>query len=80
VTSPRICQHLYPFGHAATCTQMRGQAPDRPCCRFFGIGHTIYKGVYLPSKEEYVAHGYPADRYEHAMAQWKRSVDATGRP
>jgi hypothetical protein len=59
----------------------RGQpAGERPCCRFFGIGHTMYKGVYLPSKEEYVAHGYQAESFDRAMTQWKRSIDATGRP
>ncbi len=52
----------------------------RPCCKFFGVGNTLYKGIYLPSKDEYVAHGYPADRYEAAMAQWKRGIDETGRP
>lgn len=54
--------------------------PDRPCCAFFGIGHTMYKGVYLPSREEYVAHGYKAENFGHAMLQWQASIDATGRP
>lgn len=53
--------------------------PER-CCRFFMVGHTMYKGVYLPSADEYAAHGYPREGYERAMAQWKRGIDETGRP
>jgi hypothetical protein len=50
------------------------------CCKFFGVGHTMYKGVYLPSKEEYVAHHYSAENYDRFMAQSKKNIDETGRP
>lgn len=52
----------------------------RPCCRFFMVGHTMYKGIYLPSVEEYVAHGYKRENFDAAMAEWKDSIDRTGRP
>lgn len=54
--------------------------PEKPCCRFFGVGNTMYKGVYLPSVEEYVAHGYMRENFGEAMRQWHASIDATGRP
>lgn len=73
--------------NALRCRICAGAAPasDPPppaserCCRLWGVGHTMYKVKYLPSIDEYVLHGYPRDRYEHAMAEWKKSIDETGR-
>ncbi len=57
------------------------QGPDQrrdysdPCCRLFNVGHTVYKGHYLPSLEEYVLHGYPAAGYESFIAREKAWLD-----
>lgn len=83
------CETMSKNAAAPPAADSRGQqagepsASDRgktPCCKFFGIGHTMYKGVYLPSVEEYVAHGYMRENFGEAMRQWHASIDATGRP
>jgi hypothetical protein len=51
-----------------------------PCCRLFEVGHTIYKGYYLPSREEYVLHGYPAAEYDGFIARQKAWLDRPTEP
>ena len=53
---------------------------ERPCCRFHNIDNLVYKGVYLPGVEEFVAHGYKRDLYESFLASWKQNIDEHGRP
>jgi hypothetical protein len=52
------------------------QKPTR-AASFEGTGFE-YKGVYLPSREEYAAHGYTGD-YNAAIAAFKEQIDLTGK-
>lgn len=50
--------------------------PKKECCDFFMKGHTMYRGVYIPSKEEWVAHGYRAEWYDQKVVDMKADADA----
>ena len=50
----------------------------RSCCAFQGVKNVIYKGQYLPSIEEFVAHGYARERYADFMRSWEETIDAHG--
>lgn len=51
---------------------------ERPCCIHFNVNHVIYKGQYLPSADEYEAHGYKRSEYDKALVSWKQSIDTHG--
>jgi hypothetical protein len=48
--------------------------PKPECCPYFMKGHAIYKGQYIPSREEYEAHGYKGD-YEIFCATLRKEAD-----
>ncbi len=72
--SPRTSSDAAPETSRSSTSDALDQT-ERPCCAFFGVGHTIYKGRYLPSLDEYVAHGYKADTYERFLADEKERAD-----
>lgn len=53
------------------------RARESGCCAHAGTGF-VYKGTYLPSLDEYVAHSYRAENYERAIEQYKASIDRAG--
>jgi hypothetical protein len=70
-----------PCVHGATaCIACGGEKLDGPpCCPYFGIGHIIHKGHYIPSKEEFAYHGFPPEVYEGFVNWAIEQIDKTGR-
>ena len=80
-----VCGHNYLLNvSVCACPQPGGIAGiesvevERPCCRFAKTGFD-YKGCYLPSKDEYGAHGYDVNYYDTAIANYKATIDKYGR-
>jgi hypothetical protein len=63
-----------PRGTITACDE-HGPRKEPACCAFFNVGNLVYKGVYLPSVEEYEAHGYDRADYDRFIEYQKRGID-----
>jgi len=78
-TKERVAEFLR-FVRATTDDWETRDFVSKPCCSFFNVDNLIYKDVYLPGIEEFVAHGYKRELYEEFLASWKKNIDEHGRP